>query len=91
MKTATVGRLAVSGASAEPAATAGRKRNRTSVESAGNVVEESLLSPDRTRIKGKVAASGMVVSIKDGRVLGRHLELKQTFATGYRNSKITNT
>jgi len=52
----------------------------------------SLLSPDKSqKVKGRVSASGVVVSVKDGRVLSRHLELKQMFSTGYRNAKNTNT
>ena len=51
-----------------------------------------MLSPDKSqKIKGRVGASGVVVSVRDGRVLSRHLELKQTFSTGYRNAKNTNT
>ena len=73
-------------------ATPGRKRPRASAETAGEADEESLLSPDNSKkIKGRVSASGMVVSVKDGRVLSRHLELKQMFATGYRNPINTNT
>ena len=97
-KSAGVGRSDVSGAGAEAPATAGRKRQRPSAESAGDVQEESLLSPDKTRIKGRLtrlthglSASGMMVSVKDGRILGKYLELKQPFATGYRNPKNTNT
>ena len=89
-KSAGVGRSDVSGAGAEAPATAGRKRHRPSAESAGNVQEESLLSPDKKKIKGRLSASGMMVSVKDGRILGKFLELKQTFATGYRNPKNTN-
>ena len=93
-KSAGVGRCwpaSVSSAGAEAAATASRKRQRPSAESAGNVEEESLLSPDKKKIKGRLSASGMMVSVKDGRILGKFLELKQTFATGYRNPKNTNT
>ena len=51
-----------------------------------------LLSPDKSqKIKGRVSASCVVVSVKDGSVLSRHLELKQTFSTGYSNAKNTNT
>ena len=76
----------------EAAATPGRKRHRASAESAGDADEVSLLSPDKSqKIKGRVSASGVVVSVKDGRVLSRHLELKQTFPTSYRNAKNTNT
>ena len=64
----------------------------TSSESAGDADEVSMLSPDkRQKIKSRVSASGVLVSVKDGRVLSRHLELKQTFPTGYRNAKNTNT
>ena len=63
-----------------------------SSESAGDADEVSLLSPDQSqKIKGHVSASGVVVSVKDGRVLSRHLEPKQTFSTGYRNANNTNT
>ena len=41
--------------------------------------------------KGRVSASRVVLSVKDSRVLSRHLELKQTFPPGYRNAKNTNT
>ena len=41
--------------------------------------------------RAKVSASGVVVSVKVGLVLSRHLEFKQTFSTGYRNAKNTNT
>ena len=65
-----------------------------SSESAGDADGMSLqplLSPDKSqKIKG-LSASGMVVSVKDGRVLSRHLDLKQTFSTGYSNAKNTNT
>ena len=41
-------------------------------------------------MKGLVSASGVVVSVKDGCVLSRHLEPKKTFSTGYRKAKHTN-
>ena len=63
-----------------------------SSESAGDADEVSLLSPDKSqKIKGRVSASCVVVSVKDGSILSRHLELKQTISTGYRNAKNTNT
>ena len=52
------------------------------------------MSPDKSqKIKGCVSASEVVVSVKVGRVLSRHLELtgKKTFSTGDRNAKNTNT
>ena len=69
----------------EATATPGRatKRHMASAESAG---------PDKSqKVKGCLSASGVVVSVKHGRVLSRHLELKQMFSTGYRNAKNTNT
>ena len=71
----------------------------TSSESVGDADGVSLLSPDKSQkikgSRGSASASGVVVtslvSIKDGRVLSRHQELKQTFSTGYRNAKNTNT
>jgi hypothetical protein len=58
--------------------------------------EEELLniSPqasDKVKVKGRVGANGLVVSAKDGRVLSKHLELKQEFSHGYRNPHNTNT
>ena len=75
----------------EAATTAVRKRPKKSVsEPASDGTEESretsLLSPStKDKAKGRVSASGIVVSAKDGRVLSKHLELKQMFGTGYRN------
>ena len=71
----------------------GRKRPREAAEAVDDAAEASLLSPDkRKKVQGRVSASGLVVSVKDGRVLGKHLELKQMgFTTGYRNPKNTNT
>ena len=44
------------------------------------------------KVQGRVNASGIVVSVKDGRVLGKHLELKlMGFTTSYRNPRNTNT
>ena len=70
-----------------------RKRQREAAEAVADPAEASLLSPDKMKkVQGRVNASGIVVSVKDGRVLGKHLELKQMgFTTGYRNPKNTNT
>jgi hypothetical protein len=46
---------------------------------------------DKVKVKGRVGANGLVVSAKDGRVLSKHLELKQAFSHGYRNPHNTNT
>jgi hypothetical protein len=59
-------------------------------------VEELPLSPQASdkvnlKVKGRVGANGLVVSAKDGRVLSKHLELKQEFFHGYRNPLNTNT
>ena len=70
-----------------------RKRQRGAADAVGDAAEASLLSPDKVqKVQGRVNASGIVVSVKDGRVLGKHLELKQLgFTVGYRNPKNTNT
>ena len=71
----------------------GRKRQREAAEAVGDAAEASLLSPDKLqKVQGRVNASGIVVSVKDGRVLGKHLELKlMGFTTSYRNPRNTNT
>ena len=76
---------------AVPAPPHSRKRQRGAADS--DAAEASLLSPDKVqKVQGRVNASGIVVSVKDGRVLGKHLELKQLgFTVGYRNPKNTNT
>ena len=70
-----------------------RKRQRGAADTVGDAAEASLLSPDKMqKVQGRVNASGIMVSVKDGRVLGKHLELKQLgFTVGYRNPKNTNT
>ncbi len=70
-----------------------RKRQRGAADAVGDAAEASLLSPDKMqKVQGRVNASGIMVSVKDGRVLGKHLELKQLgFTVGYRNPKNTNT
>ena len=70
-----------------------RKRQREAAEAVGDAAEASLLSPDKMqKVQGRVNASGIVVSVKDGRVLGKHLELKlMGFTTSYRNPRNTNT
>lgn len=70
-----------------------RKRQRGAADADGDAAEASLLSPDKMqKVQGRVNASGIMVSVKDGRVLGKHLELKQLgFTVGYRNPKNTNT
>ena len=58
----------------------------------GDAAEASLLPPDRKKVQGSVNASGLVMGVKDGRVLGKHLELKKMgFTTNYRNLQTTNT
>ncbi len=86
-KSSTVGK-SLRESPGEAATTAVRKRPKKSVfEPASDGTEEtSLLSPStKDKAKGRVSASGLVVSAKDGRVLSKHLELKQMFGTGYRN------
>ncbi len=71
---------------AEEATTAVRKRPKKSEPTDDDTEDMSLLSPStKGKAKGRVSASGLVVSAKDGRVLSKHLELKQMFGTGYRN------
>jgi hypothetical protein len=52
----------------------------------------ALTSPSSSqKVQGRLSASGVMVSVKDGRVLSRHLELKKAYGTGYRNILNTNT
>ena len=58
----------------------------------GDAAEASLLPPDRKKVQGSVNASGLVVSVKDDRVLGKLLELKKLgCTTNYRNLQNANT
>ena len=91
--------ISVGRASTNQTASAGRRPSKESAPSAPAddaepAEEELLLSPqasDKVKVKGRVGANGLVVSAKDGRILSKHLGLKQAFSHGYRNPHNTNT
>ena len=71
------------------------KRSRPSaptVAAAGDAEQVALTSPSSSKkVQGRMSDSGVMVSVKDGRVLSRHLELKKAYGTGHRNILNTNT
>jgi len=79
----------------EAAAATPRKRTRQSVPTdtaVGVDAQVALTSPSSSqKVQGRLSVSGVMVSVKDGRVLSRHLELKKAYGTGYRNILNTNT
>ena len=64
-----------------------RKRQRGAADADGDAAEASLLSPDKMqKVQGRVNASGIMVSVKDGRVLGKHLETVAYWANTWSSS-----